>query len=78
MFESRELNEILKIELARGNEVKEDSAWPPKCKKLVILRFCFGQQYETGKLDYREINDRHYWFAEYSTTNGSECLACGF
>jgi hypothetical protein len=78
MFESEELNVILQMELANGNEVAEQSAWPPKCKNLVILKRRFRQQYDAGGLSYRRINDRHYWYAEYSTNNSSECLACGF
>lgn len=30
MFKSDELNEILQAELERGNEIAEDSSWPPK------------------------------------------------
>lgn len=78
MFESVELNAILQMELTNGNEVAEQSAWPPKCKNLIILKRRFRQQYDAGDLNYRRINDRHYWYAEYSTSNNSECLACGF
>lgn len=78
MFESEELNAILQAELASGNEVAEQSAWPPKCKSLVILKRRFRQQYDAGSLSYRKINDRHYWYAEYSTSNSSEFLACAF
>ena len=78
MFESDALNEILQAELSRGNEVAEQSAWPPKCKNLVVLKRRFQQQYEAGDLSYRRINDKHYWYAEYSTSNNAECLACGF
>lgn len=76
MFESSELNEILKSELARGNEVAEESTWSPKLKKLVILKRRFHHPYATGNLGYRKIDDPHYWYAEYSTSNQAECLAC--
>lgn len=76
MFESSELNEILNAELARGNEVAEASAWPPKCNNLVILKRRFHKSYIFESLEYRKINDPHYWYAEYSTINSVECLAC--
>jgi len=76
LFESNELNEILKSELARGNEIAEESAWPPKCKKLVVLKRRFNQSYDKGKLEYRKISAPHYWYAEYITSNLEECLAC--
>ena len=76
MFESNELNEILKSELGLGNEIAEESAWPPNCKKIIILKRRFHHSYENNGLDYRKINDPHYWYAEYSTSNQAECLAC--
>jgi len=76
LFVSRELNEILNAELARGNEVAEASDWPPKCKNLVILKRRFHKPYTFESLVYRKINDPHYWYAEYSTINSVECLAC--
>lgn len=76
LFDSRELNDILNAELALGNEVAEASAWPPKCKNLVILKRRFHQPYHFTSLKYREINDPHYWYAEYSTIHSVECLAC--
>lgn len=76
MFESNELNDILNSELARGNEIAEDSAWPPKCKKLIVLKRRFHHPYAAGSLEYRKISDPHYWYAEYTTINQLECLAC--
>lgn len=76
MFESEELAEILKAELAGGNEIAEVSAWPPKCKTLILLKSRFHKSYEIQNLKYRKINDPHYWHSEYSTENGRECLAC--
>ena len=76
MFQSEELTEILKAELARGNEIAETSAWPTKCKTLIILKRRFHKPYEVKNLEYRKINDPHYWHAEYATKSGEECLAC--
>ena len=78
MFNSDNLNTILNAELADGNHIVENSAWPPKCKILVILGNKFRCRYEDEDLIYTEINDPHYWFSEYRTKDGSEVLACRF
>ncbi len=78
MFESEELKAILDAELSFGNEIAEQSAWPPKCQSLVILKKRFHQPYERAALNYRLIDDRHYWYAEYATETYKEVLACGF
>jgi hypothetical protein len=76
LFESIELNEILKSELALGNEIAEESAWLPKCKKLIILTRRFHHSYDLGSLEYRNIKTPHDWYAQYSTSDQAECLAC--
>ena len=76
LFKSEELNEILKSELNVGNEIVEESAWPPKCKKLIILKRRFQKTYTVESLRYSKIGDSHYWYAEYSSIDSSECLAC--
>lgn len=77
MFESKELNEILARELAIGNEIVEDSAWPPKCRRLIILKRHFNCSYPSkGVLKYSKIAGSHYWYAEYTRIDGRECLAC--
>ena len=76
VFESEQLNSILKFELQHGNEIAEDSEWLPTCKKLIILKRRFGKSYNLDGIQYREINDSHYWFSEYATDNNQECLAC--
>jgi len=78
LFESNELNAILRDELALGNEIAEESAWPPKCKKLIILKHRFIRNHKTTTLTYNQINDPHYWYADYSTIDQTECLACKF
>jgi len=76
VFESNVLNTILQLELENGNEIAENSDWLPKCKKLIILKNRFHAKYELADIQYREINDSHYWFSEYATVNSQECLAC--
>ena len=78
MFTSDSLNDILEAELAAGNPIVENSAWPPQCKKLIILGNKFRRRYQDHNLTFAEINDPHYWLAEYRTKDGSEVLACKF
>ena len=76
MFKSKELTSLLEEELKNGNQIAEKSSWPPKCETLIILNNRFTEKYESNNLVYREIKDSHYWYAEYSTIDESECLAC--
>lgn len=76
---SASLQRILESELARGNTIAEVSAWPPKCRLLVLLKKPFFTLYETpGEIEYAAIDDRHYWKSEYRLNGGEEVLACGF
>ncbi|WP_417763871.1 hypothetical protein [Shewanella sp.] len=74
MFKSAVLNEILAAELGHNNEIAENTQWLPQCEKLIILAYKFSRAYDGAS--YRELNDNHYWFAEY--IDGNECLACKF
>jgi len=77
MFESSELNRIFENEIKNGNVISEETDFFPNCKKLVILRKRFSKKYNLNQnLQYQEINDPHYWYAEYRTSNNIECLAC--
>ena len=73
------LQRILDAELAKGNEIVEVADWPPKCRLLVILRSRFHDDYlPLAEVEYAEINDPHYWQAEYDFRGGQQTLACGF
>lgn len=73
------LRDILRAELARGNRIAEIADWPPVCELLVILERPFRKRYAlTAGLDYADIDDPHYWKAEYRHDGGRHCLACGF
>lgn len=73
------LQRILEAELARGNTIAEVSAWPPKCRLLVLLKRPFSGCYDApGEVEYAKIDDRHYWKSEYRFNDGEEVLACGF
>lgn len=74
-----QLQVILDAELAAGNYIAEVSAWPPKCSLLVIL----GRKFRTkpiltADVTLHEINDPHYWKAEYRYLGGVQSLACKF
>lgn len=73
------LQQILEAELKAGNFVAEVSTWPPKCMLLVILGRSFMTERERSPdVTFHEINDTHYWKAEYRYQNGTETLACRF
>ncbi len=71
------LQTILEAELAKGNEMKEVSSWPPKCKLLVILKYRFAGFYEVSEeVEFRTLNDPYYWYSEYNLRGGIQTLAC--
>jgi len=73
------LQAILETELACGNTIAEVSAWPPKCSLFVLLRKRFSGGHPVHPdVAYAEMNDSHYWKAEYRYKGGAEALACGF
>ncbi|MFM2476554.1 hypothetical protein [Celerinatantimonas sp. MCCC 1A17872] len=76
MFKSEALNFILEAELKAGNTIFEQSAWPPKCSKLIILKNRFSKNYDSALLTYRRLDEPHYWYSEYLTLDGDECIAC--
>lgn len=78
MFKLSVLNEILEKEIAAGNKIAEVTDWPPTCEKLVILEYSFSEQYTHELLQYKVVNDPHYWYAEYMANDGTECLACRY
>jgi hypothetical protein len=75
-FRSGALEAILRWELARGNKVRDQGAWPPNCPLLVMLDRPFGRRH--GGAVYEALNDPHYWQASYSDPATGEVLACGF
>lgn len=76
------LQTILDAELARGNRILDVSAWPPKCRTLVLLTRPFARKYAlVPGLEFHNTDDPHYWKAEYMYPVGleqSDCLACAF
>ena len=75
------LMKILQSELADGNKVVETAAgWPTLETIIVFLEKPFQNSYDTenNEVDYFEVNDPHYWKAEYRNKNNNQVLACRF
>ena len=80
MFDSPRLEEILQAELVAGNRVVEDGPGWGQMARLVLLAGPFRTPrpgMESG-LDFRAVNDPHYWLAEIEDPATREVLACRF
>ena len=76
---SQGLAEILNSEIDFGNEVIETfSGWPKEETILVILKKPFFKRYLKEQIEFREINDPHYWKDEYHDMVTDHILACKF
>ena len=79
---SSPLQVILQAELARGNQVRDASEWPPHCRMWVLLDRPFRRRYPLAPgVLFEKTNDPHHGKAEYrcEVAPGQwECLACGF
>lgn len=76
---SKKLKLILNTEILSGNEIAETSTgWPFRNSIVVILKKPFIRKYTIQHLDYREIDDPHYWKSEYFDTQTNHLLACRF
>ena len=76
---SQSIKAILNSEIAQGNRVVESSkGWPEKESTLIILEKPFHEKYGIDNLEYRDINDPHYWKEEYNDKNNMQTIACRF
>ena len=77
---SEGMKQILHSELKAGNEIKETALGgfsnAPDDHIFVFLRFPFRAQYDLSGIIYREINDPHYWKAEYDDDINHQTIAC--
>lgn len=75
------LRAILDAEIARRNYVSETwEGWPENGTGVLLAR-SFGADYPLKDgLRYVDVNDRHYWCAEYDLDHDGRIfiLACGF
>lgn len=79
------LKTILQAELAAGNEIVEtyeskDSSFPMPNATMIFLKRSFITPVQTSapSVEFREINDPHYWKAEYFDKESKQFLCCGF
>ena len=72
------LSAILATELAAGNEVAElHTGWPDADSVFVRLRQPFAHRPSNlpAGVQYKELNDPHWWKAEYTSENPRHILA---
>jgi len=76
---SKPLTEILNSELLLGNKIAETSdGWPTPKTIIVFLNKPFKKKYLSSKIEFREINDPHYWKSEYFDKKTNHILACKY
>lgn len=76
---SPELKKILENEIKLGNEIVETSkGWPHEKSIIIFLKLPFFDTYTVSEIEYRDIDDVHYWKAEYFDKINSHILACRF
>lgn len=79
------LKTILELELKAGNKIVEtyeskDSGFPMPNATMIFLQqpFKTSIQKDLENIEFREINDPHYWKAEYFDKEKAQFLCCGF
>ncbi len=73
------LTKILNQEIELGNKIVETSTgWSEENTIIVFLGKPFKADYEFENIEYRDINDPHYWKAEYYDKSTNHILACKF
>lgn len=81
---SIEMKEILEKELEAGNEIIETSQGgftnASTEQIFIFLKYPFKTkiQKNLNGIIYKEINDRHFWKAEYTDDKNHQTLACNF
>jgi hypothetical protein len=73
------LTKLLNQELELGNKIAETSkGFPDKETIIIILEKPFKLTYKFDNIEYRNIDDPHYWKEEYYDTSTQHILACKF
>jgi hypothetical protein len=79
---SGKLNEILQLELDAGNEISEtfEGDWPFPNSIMIFLAKPFKTPIQRNLLgiEFRNVNDPHYWKAEYVDKENKMLLCCNF
>jgi hypothetical protein len=76
-----ELRQFLDAELAAGNQIAETSAgWPKPHSIFVMLALPFKTTPPAlpSGVTYLEVNDPHWWKAEYDHAPSGHLLGCRF
>lgn len=76
------MKKILQLELEAGNEIKETYqggfSEVTVDRVFIFLKYPFKDQYDVPGICYREINDPHYWKAEYDDDIHHQTIACNY
>lgn len=81
---SNAMKEILDNELKCGNKIKEIYKGrftnTPDDSIFIFLEYPFKAEIKNDleSVVYRNINDRHYWKAEYNDTVNNQTIVCPF
>ena len=76
---SKEMSAILQAELIAGNVIHETyQGWVSEDHIFVFLKYPFRNQYVLPGILYRDVDDPHYWKAEYDDDRNHQTIACGF
>ncbi len=76
------LNEILQLELKAGNKIDEtyEGDWPSPNSIMIFLEkpFITPILRNLQDISFNNVNDPHYWKAEYVDLNNKMWLCCKF
>lgn len=76
---SSTLTTILNQEIELGNEIIETSqGWPEQETIIIFLKKPFLGNYKIKNTEYRNVDNPHYWKAEYFHSSTNHVLACKF
>ena len=76
---SSKLTKILNQEVKLGNEIIEISkGWPDEKTIIIFLKKPFIAEYRLENVEYMNVDDPHYWKAEYVDHSTKHVLACKF
>ncbi|WP_309021009.1 hypothetical protein [Pelagicoccus sp. SDUM812003] len=75
---SEPIREIFKKEIIRGNRLSETSeGWPSK-GVTIWLRNGFLKDHRTKSVEFRRLNDPHYWKDEYCDPETGDLIVSKF
>lgn len=76
---SEALKIIINAEIKLGNEIVETGeGWSNDNTIIIFLKKPFFGIYKAENIDYLDLDDIHYWKAEYTDKLTNHTLACRF